>query len=81
MQHITPMHCTHRIGAVGTTNDEHKAVKAYHRLLVWDIVKGPKLTRWAEKILNPIFGKSFIVYLSKAPTTTVQQVEPTLERV
>ena len=67
--------------AVGTTNDEHKAVKAYHRLLVWDIVKGPKLTRWAEKILNPIFGKSFIVYLSKAPTTTAQQVEPTLERV
>lgn len=50
---------------VGTTNDTHWAVKAYHRLLVWDIVKGPKTTRFAEKVLAPLIGKSLIVYLRK----------------
>ena len=50
---------------VGTTNDTHWAVKAYHRLLVWDIVKGPQTTRLAEKVLAPLIGKSLIVYLRK----------------
>ena len=27
--------------AVGPTNDNHPLVKAYHRLLVWDITKAP----------------------------------------
>ena len=53
---------------VGTTNDTHWAVKTYHRLLVWDIVKGPKTTRLAEKILSPMIGKSLIVYLVKPET-------------
>ncbi|NLV56977.1 MAG: class I SAM-dependent methyltransferase [Acidimicrobiales bacterium] len=48
--------------AVGPTNDEHPAVKAYHRLLVWDITSAPKLTRWTEKVLNPVLGKSLVVY-------------------
>lgn len=48
--------------AVGPTNDSNPAVKAYHRLLVWDIAKGPKLTRWTEKLLNPVLGKSVVVY-------------------
>lgn len=50
---------------VGTTNDTHWAVKAYHRLLVWDIVKAPRATRIAEKILSPLIGKSLIIYLKK----------------
>ena len=50
---------------VGTTNDEHKLVKLYHRLLVWDIMKKPALTRYAESVLSPLMGKSVIVYLAK----------------
>jgi SAM-dependent methyltransferase len=50
---------------VGTTNDDHKYVKAYHRLLVWDIMKAPRTTRFAEKVLAPMIGKSIIVYLVK----------------
>lgn len=50
---------------VGTTNDEHRLVKAYHRLLVWDITKRPALTRWAERVLAPLMGKSVVVYLVK----------------
>ena len=51
--------------AVGPTNDDHPLVRAYHRVLVWDIAKAPKLTRWTEKVLNPVLGKSLVVYASK----------------
>jgi SAM-dependent methyltransferase len=50
---------------VGTTNDQNRLVKAYHRLLVWDIMKHPAPTRWAEKVLSPLIGKSIVVYLVK----------------
>jgi len=39
--------------------------RTYHRLLVWDIMKAPRTTRWAEKVLNPLIGKSLVVYLHK----------------
>jgi SAM-dependent methyltransferase len=51
--------------AVGVTNDDHPAVKAYHRLLVWDIMKKPLVTRLAERALNPLIGKSLVLYLRK----------------
>ena len=50
---------------VGTTNDDHRVVRAYHRLLVWDIMKAPRTTRYAERVLAPLIGKSIIVYLVK----------------
>lgn len=50
---------------VGPTNDNHPAVAAYHRFLVWDIEKAPMLTRFADRVLNPLVGKSLVVYLVK----------------
>jgi hypothetical protein len=50
---------------VGTTNEDHPAVKLYHRLLVWDIMKKPRLTRYAEAVLSPLMGKSIVIYLKK----------------
>ena len=50
---------------VGTTNEDHPAVRAYHRLLVWDIMKRPALTRAAEAVLSPVMGKSLVYYLRK----------------
>lgn len=50
---------------VGADNETHPLVVVYHRLLVWDIVRAPKVTRWAERILNPIIGKSLVVYVTK----------------
>ena len=50
---------------VGTTNDDNKYVKAYHRLLVWDIMKAPRTTRYAERVLAPLIGKSIVIYLVK----------------
>jgi SAM-dependent methyltransferase len=50
---------------VGTTNDEHPLVKRYHQLLVWDIMKKPPVTRYVERVLSPLMGKSIVIYLRK----------------
>ncbi|HTR69160.1 MAG TPA: class I SAM-dependent methyltransferase [Mycobacteriales bacterium] len=39
--------------------------RTWHRLLVWDIIKAPTLTRTAERWLNPLMGKSLVVYADK----------------
>jgi SAM-dependent methyltransferase len=39
--------------------------RAYHQVLVWDIMKRPWLTRAAEQALNPVLGKSFVLYADK----------------
>jgi SAM-dependent methyltransferase len=51
--------------AVGPSNDSHPLVAKYRKFLEWDIIEGPRSTRVAEKILNPVFGKSYVVYASK----------------
>ncbi|AQT79856.1 SAM-dependent methyltransferase [Mycolicibacterium litorale] len=54
--------------AVGVEKPEHPAVKAYHRLLVWDMMSKPALTRVAESALNPLVGKSVALYFEKPIT-------------
>jgi SAM-dependent methyltransferase len=39
--------------------------RAYHRVLVWDIMRKPLLTRAAERLLNPVLGKSLVMYADK----------------
>jgi SAM-dependent methyltransferase len=51
--------------AVGVGNERHPLVRGYHRLLVWDITKRPLVTRLAERALNPLIGKSLVLYLYK----------------
>lgn len=51
--------------AVGVDRDDHPLVAAYHRLLVWDMMSRPLLTRVAERLLDPLIGKSLVVYLRK----------------
>jgi SAM-dependent methyltransferase len=62
------LRCLVRPGDPGT--NENPAVAVYHRLLVWDIEKGPVLTRAAERVLNPLIGKSLVVYLVKPAGAT-----------
>jgi SAM-dependent methyltransferase len=50
---------------VGIDNDEFPLVRAYHRLLVWDMMARPVLTRALEAVLNPLIGKSVVVYARK----------------
>jgi SAM-dependent methyltransferase len=51
--------------AVGPKNDDFPLVKLYNRFLVWDISKAPFVTRTSERLLNPILGKSLVVYAKK----------------
>lgn len=46
-------------------SDDHPLVKAYHKLLVWDLTDRPLVTRLTEALLNPVIGKSLIVYATK----------------
>jgi len=50
--------------AVGVESDA-APVRAYHRLLVWDLMQRPRATRWAERVLDPVLGKSLVVYADK----------------
>jgi SAM-dependent methyltransferase len=51
--------------AVGVSNADHPAVSAYHKLLVWDLMRRPKVTQLAESLLNPLVGKSVAMYFTK----------------
>ncbi|MGV9413755.1 class I SAM-dependent methyltransferase [Nocardia sp. NPDC003693] len=51
--------------AVGVDNDKHPLVSAYHRMLVWDMMSAPQLTRTAERLLDPLIGKSVALYFAK----------------
>jgi SAM-dependent methyltransferase len=51
--------------AVGVSDDDHPLARAYHRVLVWDIMKKPALTRLADRALNPLIGKSLVIYAAK----------------
>ena len=50
---------------VGVSRDDHVLVAAYHRFLVWDIVRAPRVTRLADRLLCPLIGKSLVVYFER----------------
>lgn len=63
--------------AVGPADEDHPMVRSYRRFLEWDIVKQPRSTRIAERVLAPVLGKSTVFYARKpgarptAPATPV----------
>ncbi len=48
--------------AVGVDRDDHPLVRQYRRFLEWDIVRQPRSTRIAERVLSPVLGKSLVLY-------------------
>ncbi len=40
-------------------------VNWYHRFLTWDLMQQPWVTRWLDHLLNPIMGKSVVMYFVK----------------
>jgi SAM-dependent methyltransferase len=48
--------------AVGPDDERAWSVRQYHRFLVWDIVRRPPAVRLAERALDPVIGKSLVVY-------------------
>ena len=59
--------------AVGPNRDvaDNRSVSLYHRLLEWDIVKRPWVTGTLERLLNPVLGKSLVVYADKPQRTPI----------
>ena len=45
--------------------DENWLARLWHRLLVWDLMRAPWLTRRMEALLNPLMGKSVVLYFDK----------------
>ncbi len=40
-------------------------VRLYHRFLTWDMMDKPRLTQVLDRILNPLMGKSVVLYFYK----------------
>jgi len=51
--------------AVGLDNADHPLVKSYLKFLTWDITDAPKLTRTLDRMLNPVLGKSYVMYADR----------------
>jgi SAM-dependent methyltransferase len=50
---------------VGPARGDSLPVNLYHRLLSWDIMEKPKITRHMDRLLNPVIGKSLVLYFRK----------------
>ena len=50
---------------VGPRNETNPLVGAYRRFLEWDIMTAQPFVRAAARALNPVLGKSLVVYLEK----------------
>lgn len=47
------------------TQEKSMLIKLYHRLLVWDLMQKPRTTQIIERCLNPLMGKSVVMYFTK----------------
>ncbi|MCP4671119.1 MAG: class I SAM-dependent methyltransferase, partial [Desulfobacula sp.] len=50
---------------IGPAKTDSKIVNIYHKLLVWDLMKKPRITNFADRLLNPVLGKSLVLYFRK----------------
>ena len=50
---------------LGPSREDSRIVNAYHRFLTWDIFKKPRIIRFLDHLLNPVLGKSLVLYLRK----------------
>ncbi len=71
--HVCGMHYAHSLHApywwlkclVGPSQEEMVAVRLYDRFLTWDMMRRPRTVRFLERLLNPLLGKSVVIYLKK----------------
>jgi hypothetical protein len=61
--------------AVGVADDRHPLTRLYHRFLVWDMVHAPRAVRRLERALDPVLGKSLVLYASKPAAAAPRRVE------
>ena len=57
------------------SDPQHKLVQLYHRFLVWDLMENPWISRWLDRLLNPLLGKSIVMYYT-FPDLSLKSDEP-----
>ncbi len=56
---------------LGLERSDALPVRAYHRFLLWDMMRRPWITRFLDRLLNPVLGKSVVFYgRGKTPQAT-----------
>lgn len=50
---------------LGIERDTVWPLRLYHRFLTWDMMQKPWLTRSLERLLDPVMGKSVVLYFRK----------------
>ena len=48
--------------ALGMSREQALVARLYHRFLVYDLMRRPRWTRRLERALNPVLGKSVVLY-------------------
>ena len=48
--------------------ENNRLTALYNRFLTWDIMQQPTITQVADRILNPVLGKSLVIYGTKPIT-------------
>jgi SAM-dependent methyltransferase len=51
--------------ALGVDNADAWPVRKYHDFLVWELTNRPRWTRILDRTLNPVLGKSVVLYTEK----------------
>jgi SAM-dependent methyltransferase len=51
--------------AGGVDRPDRFLARKYHDLLVWQLTKNPRSLALADRVLNPVLGKSLVVYTEK----------------
>ena len=52
---------------VGIRNEKALPVRLCHRFLTWAMMKKPAAVCFLERLLDPLMGKSIVIYLKKEP--------------
>ncbi len=55
--------------AMWEARDTNWLIRQYHRLLVWDIMERPWLTRALSAVADPLMGKSVVLYFDRTADT------------
>ncbi|TMK89327.1 MAG: methyltransferase domain-containing protein [Actinobacteria bacterium] len=62
--------------AVGVDNDRHVLARLYHRFLAWEITNPTRAVRVVEHALDPLIGKSLVMYATKPAAAPARPKEP-----
>lgn len=66
--------------AVGVDRPDAWPARRYHDFLVWELTHRPRWTRLLERVLDPLLGKSLVVYAVK-PTIATAPTEEVADAV